>query len=167
MALKYGSTTISPSHTVKYGSTALKSLKYGTTEVWKKEEIIVSGLSVTTDIASGQNTLRQQYSDEYSVSSGFSTVVITGTAKGQVVGQGTYGYSAQVVVQGYYSSAWHDLKAYGVGANSDKTVTANDSVSLSGSSKLRVWCWIRTADIGGGQATSGKASCSNFQLLVK
>ena len=37
MALKFNSTTISPSYTPKFNSTALKSVKYGSTEVWKKE----------------------------------------------------------------------------------------------------------------------------------
>lgn len=40
MALKFGSTDISSAFTVKFGSTALGSVRFGADEVWKKERLI-------------------------------------------------------------------------------------------------------------------------------
>lgn len=45
MALIFNSTTISPSYPVKFGSTALKSIKYGSTEVWKNSINLFNGSS--------------------------------------------------------------------------------------------------------------------------
>lgn len=50
MAFKFGSTNISPAYTVKFGSTALKVLKIGSTEVWKKAITITNKLSAATEV---------------------------------------------------------------------------------------------------------------------
>ena len=111
MTLKYGSTTISPSHTVKYGSTALKSLKYGTTEVWKKEETMLSNVSLTTPNASGAYVYQEKASSSFSFNvSDFPNIRITCTYGTVVDGTGEYTtYGTTLELQYYVNSAWKTI----------------------------------------------------------
>lgn len=46
MALVFNNTTIAPSHTVRYNNTALASVKFGSTEVWKNVTQVYPGTAV-------------------------------------------------------------------------------------------------------------------------
>lgn len=135
-------------------------------EIYKAEETLFSGLSQQTPTASGTYVTQEKASSSYT-NNGYTSLAVTGTVGGKVVGQGTYGYSASVKIQGSTNnSSWTDLKTWSVGGNSSVTTTVNESVSIGGYTYIRVYCWIRTANIGDGQATSGYAYTTSLKGIA-
>lgn len=138
----------------------------GTTsyEIYRDTETLFSGVSLDTGIASGQNVTKTAYSSEYT-NNGYASLAVTGTVGAQVAEQGTYGYGAHVYIQGYNGS-WVNLKSYNVGGNASVSTSAAATVNISGYSKIRVFATITTANIGDGQATSGKAYTTNLKGIA-
>ena len=128
----------------------------GTTQIYISEQTLFSGLTQETSIVYGAYMAAEKISSEYSNADGFTSLKVTGTVGAQVTDQGTYGYEANVKIQGWNGSSWIDLKTWNVGGNSSISTAVNESVSINGYTKVRVRCWIRTANIGDGQATNGK-----------
>lgn len=163
MALKYGTTTISSSYTVKYGTTALKILKYGTTEVWRNEETLFTGLSQETPGAYSVGQKTEKYSSEYT-NNGFASLVVTGTVGATVLGQGIYNFGAFTQIQGYNGSSWVSLKQYNCNGNSDVSVNASATININGYSKIRVYTTCQRADLE--QSTQAKAWTKNLQGIA-
>ena len=138
----------------------------GTTNslIYIGQETLFSGVSLDTGIASGSNVKKEAFSSEYT-NNGFSSLAVTGTVGAQVIGQGTVGYGAHVFIQGYNGS-WHNLKDWNVGGNSSVSTNAASTVSISGYSKIRIYAYINTANVGSDVATSGKAYTTSLQGIA-
>ena len=146
MALKYNTTTIPSSGTVKYNTTACGIVKYNTTEVWRKEEerTIATISELKTNQANYVYPEQVKMSSEYTIPSGFSQLIVTGTVGRHIDAQATYSGSTSIQIQGYNGSSWVNLKEYSTTStdtnkNGDWSYSAAATIGLSGYSKCRLY----------------------------
>lgn len=96
MPIKMGSVTLYNGGTAKWGSTALDAIKWSSTEVWRREQCILSNWSATLNRVSGALNYHELFSNEFTFNSTtFSKIRIAGTVTCVVNdGSGTSPYGA-------------------------------------------------------------------------
>lgn len=136
----------------------------GTTsyEIYRAEETLFSGLTQETPGAYSLGQKTEKYSSEYT-NSGYTSLAVTGTVGGTVLGQGIYGYVAKTYIQGY-NGAWVNLKQYDCDSNSNRTVDAAATINISGYTKLRVYTVCQRQNID--QSTQAKAWTNNLKGIA-
>ena len=173
MALKYNSTTIPSSGTVKFNTASLKIVKYGTTTVWQKEEerTLVSGLNLNTNQAHSGARTQEKTSDEYTIASGFNQIIVSGTVGRTINNQGTYPGSTSIQIQGYNGSTWQTLKEYSTTStdtnkNGDWSYSAAATITGASSyTKCRLYMKAVAADMGS-ETTIYTLWCSNVTIKI-
>lgn len=112
MPIKMGSSTLNNGGTAKWGSTALSSIKWGGTEVWKKEQCVLSNWSQNLWYIASAYQVADAYSSEFTVhASSFSQIRINGTLKSVVAGTAEYGtYGVAIDLQRKNGTTWETLR---------------------------------------------------------
>lgn len=115
MPIKMGSVTLYNGGTAKWGSTALDAIKWSSTEVWRREQTLLSNWSTELARINDAYVYDEQYSSEFTFNATtFSKIRIAGTLKCVVNdGSGTaeYGtYGTWLDLQYKEGSTWKTLR---------------------------------------------------------
>lgn len=112
MPIKMGSSTLNNGGTAKWGSTALSSIKWGGTEVWKKEQCVLSNWSKDLWYIASAYQMAEAFSGEFTIhANSFSQIRINGTLKSFVSSTGEYGtYGVAIDLQRKNGSNWETLR---------------------------------------------------------
>lgn len=156
MAYVFNDTNIPASYKITANGVSLKEYIHNGVSVWKSEQTIFSNVSAQTATASGAYETKTAVTNEYSINfSDFTTLKCSGTAASVVTQTGEYStYGGEVWLSVYTNGAWNDkfqklaATSGSNGAGTYETVY-NQSVniaSLSGSGKIRLYLWCRTAN---------------------
>lgn len=173
MPIILNGTTFNNGGTVTFNGQTVKEIKFGTTTVWKAEQTVFSGISVTTDNTGSHSAYdsKTAYSSEYALDfSDFSTLTVTGTGRFAISSQGSYGVENSITLQYKIGSgSWTNLSTLSSGYdNGSVSVSINSSIdisSITGSGYIRLQCWARNSNIG--ETSSGRSYINDATAVAQ
>lgn len=146
MALKFNNTDIASSCTVKYNNTALKKIKFGSTQVWSSEQILI-----TNWVVNDQNQYAEETSETKSwniAGYSYAQIIINNTRNYDTAGGSDWLCHNRTIINGTTYNA----------VQGDKTYT----ISLSGKTTLTVQ--LISSAYGGGLSGAYPITCKSIRV---